>query len=323
MVVPARDEAAHIADCVAALCRSGRDVVEIVVVDDGSSDATAAEALSRADGRVRVISAPDLVPGRLGKPSACAAGAFGTTGEWVWFVDADVTVEPDLVARLLAAADESDADLVSAVGRLTTTDRLTGWLLPAVGFTVARRADPARIADAMSSTVFAVGHCLLVRRTAYDAVGGHLAVADQVVEDVALARLVKSRGGTVALATAFDGFTVQMYDDARSAWSGLLKNTSAVQRRPLVAELASAALCLAPLGLVWSRSPRTRAIARVALVAQLSADLAARLVARQPVLPSLAAPVVDSVLAGQHLQAAARRRRGGAVAWRGRDVPLG
>ncbi|HVE64059.1 MAG TPA: glycosyltransferase family 2 protein [Mycobacteriales bacterium] len=321
-VVPARDEARHIAECLEALCLSGPDLTEVVVVDDASRDGTALAA-SRAGPSVRVLPSPGPQVGQLGKPVACAAGAATARGEWLWFVDADVRVAPDLLNRLLRAADERDADLVSAVGRLVTVDPLSGWLLPAVGLAVARRHDPDLIADPTSSAAFAAGPCLLIRRSVYNAVGGHLAVADQVVEDVALARLVKAHGGQVVLATTLDGYSAQMYDDARACWVGLLKNTSAVRSGPWPAGAAAAALGFAPVALLQSRSTSTRRLAAVAVAAQVVTDGAARARARQPVWPAALSPLTDLLLAVHHAQARWLRHRGRPVGWRGRPVPVG
>ncbi len=205
-VVPARDEEESIAGCVAAIAASGPDIAAIVVVDDASSDATRAAAAAAARRRrTRVLSSRGPRPGECGKPVACATGAAVADGEWLWFVDADVRVAPDLLRRLLAAAEETGADLVSAVGALAPARGLVGWLLPEVGFAVAARHDPARVADATDPAVFASGQCLLVRRSTYDAVGGHAAVAGEVVEDVALARLVKAHGGDVRLSRRSTG----------------------------------------------------------------------------------------------------------------------
>ncbi|HVF20640.1 MAG TPA: glycosyltransferase family 2 protein [Mycobacteriales bacterium] len=323
-VVPMRDEERHAQRCVKALLASGDALREVVVVDDGSSDATRSELTRIADPRLRVLDATAPRPGECGKPAACAHGSAQARGDWLWFVDADVVVAPDLLSRLLAAADERDADLVSAVGRLTRAGGATGWLLPAVGFAVARRHDPARVADATCSDVFAAGHCLLVRRDVYDSAGGHAAVAAEVVDDVALAQSVKRRGGRVLLVTAFDGFDVAMYDGTRSMWRGLLRTTSAVGRpgtAGFVLDVTAALVQLAPATAVACvRSRTVRRVAGAVLSAQVVVDAGARAVARQSVRPALLTPLADSVIVAMRLQAMVRRRRGGTVGWRGRPV---
>jgi hypothetical protein len=323
-IVPVRDEAANIAGCVDAIAESGPDLAAVVVVDDASSDGTAAVVAARADARCRLLTSPGPRPGELGKPVACAAGAAVAIGEWLWFVDADVRVAPDLLRRLLAAAAESGADLVSAVGALAPARGLVGWLLPEVGLAVAARHDPARIADATDPAVFASGQCLLVRRSTYDAVGGHAAVSGEVVEDVALARLVKAHGGDVRLVAAFDGFVVDMYPTGRGMWNGLLRNTSALHGEGTAGLLVGAAAAMAkavvPVLAVSAPSPRLRAAARRLLLAQLGVDAAARSVARQPVAFAVLSPAVDAVVVGQRVSALRRSRAGGAVGWRGRPV---
>ena len=125
------------------------------------------------------------------------------------------------------------------------------------------------------------------------------------------------------LVSVFDGYDVRMYADARAMWRGLLKSASAIDRRPPVAAAAATAVWLAPLALASSRRRSTRRLAAGVLAAQVGADLAARVVARQPALPALGAPVSDLALLALRSHAAVLRRRGSSVQWRGRDVSPG
>ncbi len=301
-VVPARDEAAAVGACVRALRATG--VREVVVVDDWSGDATAAVAAAAG---ARVVAAPALPAGAVGKPAACRAGAGATAGEWLWFVDADVVVAPDAPARLLAVADETGAALVSAFGRVATPTAGAAWLLPEVGLGLARRLAPGAVADPASPAAFASGQCLLVRRAAYDAAGGHDVRA--VVEDVALARAVKARGYGVRVVLAPDMFETALYGSLVAAWPGLRKSARVVRPR-LAVEAAWALAAVAPL-LAW----RTRA-GRAAYVAQVVVSAGGRAVSGAPVWPAVAAPFAEVWLFANRL-AAARRRP---VAWRGRAV---
>jgi GT2 family glycosyltransferase len=327
-VVPARDEAALIGSCVAALCASGPELLEVLVVDDASTDATAALASAAGDGRVRVVSAPGLHAGERGKPVGCATGAGLASGEWLWFVDADVEVAPDALRRLLACAEETRSSMVSAFGRVAADTPGTAWLLPEVGLTLARRLSLAAVADATSGAAFASGQCLLVRRTAYDALGGHGAVAGSVVEDQDLSALARARGVGQRLALAPDAFTVRMYADVGEAWQGLLKNSAAVRGTSAAAtlrEAAWAAAALAPVALVLSRrAPRgARRVAAMTVGAQVVTSLGGRLVGRAPLWPSVAAPAAEVALVAGWWASARKRRTGVSVGWRGRDVIVG
>ncbi|HEV2890139.1 MAG TPA: glycosyltransferase family 2 protein [Frankiaceae bacterium] len=200
-VVPARDEERRVGGCVRSLLATG--VREVVVVDDGSTDATGRVA---AEAGASVVTAPPLAPGHAGKAAACLAGARAAgEPEWLWFVDADVTVAPDALSRLLAV----EASLVSAYGTVETPTVGLAWLLPEVGLSLARR-DPAP---------FANGQCLLVRRDAYP---GH--DPTQVVEDVALARAA----GGARNVLAPDLFRVALYDSLPDALRGLHRSRGAV-----------------------------------------------------------------------------------------------
>lgn len=277
-VVPARDEEASVGGCVAALLAAG--VREVVVVDDASSDRTAAAA--RAAG-ARVVAAPPPAPGDVGKAAACLHGAAETESAWLWFVDADVVVAPDSLARLLAEADESGAALVSAFGSVATPTPGTAWLLPEVGLSLSRRLD-------LDTGVFASGQCLLVRRDAYP---GHDRAA--VVEDVALARDVAARGHLTRAVLAPDLYGTVMYATLGEALHGLRRSRGAVPPGPREA-LWLAAACT-PAG----------------YAAQVVVSAGGRLVSGAPVGPAVAAPFADALLV------ATRLRRGRAT-WKGRPV---
>jgi chlorobactene glucosyltransferase len=284
-IVPARDEEDGIADCVNALRANG--LRDVVVVDDASSDGTAARA---REAGARVVGAPPVRTGQHGKPAACRAGAAATASEWLWFVDADVTVARDALSRLLAAADESGASLVSALGRVETPNAAMAWLLPEVGLTLARRVD---------METFASGQCLLVRREAYDAVGGHDVAA--VAEDLALARALTQRGYVVRTVLGPDLYTTRMYATLGEAWRGLVKNAADVRRDPRVEYAWLAATLLG---------------GRRAYAANVVVSAGGRLVSGQPLWPAVAAPAAEVWLVANWW----RSRRRGRVTWKGRPV---
>ncbi|HWL38354.1 MAG TPA: glycosyltransferase [Frankiaceae bacterium] len=284
-IVPARDEARGIADCVNALRANG--LRDVVVVDDASSDDTA--DLARQAGAT-VVGAPPLRAGQRGKAAACLTGAGTTRSEWLWFVDADVTVAPDALSRLLAVADESGASLVSALGRVATPTPAMAWLLPEVGLTLARRVD---------LETFASGQCLLVHRAAYDAVGGHDVTA--VAEDLALARAVTHRGYVVRTVLGPDLYETRMYATLGEAWRGLVKNAADVRRTPKVEYAWLAATLLG---------------GRRAYAMNVVVSAGGRLVARQPLWPAAAAPIAELWLIANWW----RSRRRPPVAWKGRPV---
>ena len=256
MIVPARNEAANLARLLPTLIGDESTGVEVVVVDDGSADATAQVA---RDLGARVVQAPPLPPGWTGKTWACASGAGATGGDVVAFVDADVRVERDGVERVLAV-QEDVAGLVSvapfhAVER--PYERASAFFnLVAMMGTDAFAVWRDRVAPAG-----AFGPCLVLDRVTYEAAGGHEAVRAEVLDDVELCRAVRAAGAAVRCWGGHGAVVVRMYPDGMAQLvEGWTKNIAggAGRTRPLTLVLVSAWLsgCItaaaAPLLLGWA-----------------------------------------------------------------------
>lgn len=226
-LVPARNEADTIETTVRALLAQHPAVYEVVVCDDGSTDATPEilRRLQAEDDRLRVISGVPLPEGWIGKPHACHQLAEAARGDRLVFVDADVTLAPDGIARLLAVSDDLEADLVTAVPRQETgsfTERLvlpllhltyTSWLpLPLIWST----QDPRFLA--------ANGQLLAIRRDALAALGGFASIRTEIVDDMALTRRAKAAGLRVGFADGHDMASCRMYGSGDEVWSGFSKN---------------------------------------------------------------------------------------------------
>ena len=227
VIVPARDEAANIARCLAALSTQTGSGLRIVVVDDQSTDATAAiaAAFAERDPRIRLLQAPVLPPGWVGKCHACWVGARAAlAADWLCFMDADVTAEPMLIASAVEAAETEALDLLSLAPRHELESFAERLVLPCGLYLLAFIRDLERIPAPGRPEVHVTGQCMLVRRTAYAAVGGHQAVCNAICEDTALAGLIKRSGRKIALYGGERLLSTRMYSGWRTLWPGLAKN---------------------------------------------------------------------------------------------------
>jgi len=224
-VVPARNEEAVIAACVESLARQ-REVIEIIVVNDQSSDRTR-EILLELAGRIahlRVIDASAPPAGWVGKNHAAWLGAQQAKGEWLLFTDADAVLVDNAAAKALALGEVHQATVVS----FSPEQILTNWyekaLIPFVYLRLAQKFSFEQVNNPKSAVAAANGQFLMVRRDAYSSVGGHAAVREEVLEDVALARRIKAGGSQIWFAYSDGAVRVRMYRSFGAMWEGWKKN---------------------------------------------------------------------------------------------------
>ncbi|WP_262028452.1 glycosyltransferase [Microvirga sp. Mcv34] len=227
ILIPARNEAANIGPALDAALGSMGVPVEVLVMDDGSTDATAdiVRAYAARDVRVRLLTAPPLDDGWTGKVHACHHLSEAARGTHFLFVDADVRLGPQAAAALAGHAQAADASLVSAVPRqvmITLGEMLTvptinllllGYL--PMGFMRLSR-DPGLGA--------ACGQLMLVEREAYRASGGHAAIRTRIHDGIQLARLFRRKGLMTDLVPGERLATCRMYTRFDEAWAGFAKN---------------------------------------------------------------------------------------------------
>ncbi len=324
VVLPVRDEAAQVTDCLAAvLDQRGVPELDVVVVDDGSTDGTTELVAAVADDRVRSLPGTPPGPGWLGKPNACAQGAAAARdAEVLVFVDADVRLMPDAIASAVALLDAHRLDLVSPWPRQLAASRAERLVQPLQQWLWATFL-PLRLAERSPrpSLAAANGQFLVVRTGAYRRAGGHAAVRDQVIEDIALLRAVKSSGGrgvvvdgsTLAACRMYAGWPEVRDGYAKSLWS-------AVGGRP-----AAAAVAAAGLSAVWLVPPLAALAGSRAGLAGYAAGVAGRAVVATRtggrVWPdSLAHPVSVALLDVLVARSLTGHRRG-RLHWRGRTLP--
>lgn len=340
VIVPARNEAANIGRCVRSILQSNYPRLEVIVVDDHSTDATAtlAREAGAGDARLHVVSAPDLASGWLGKQWACAHGASIARGEILCFTDADTVHASDLHARAVRALHARQADLLSVAGTQelgTFWERLIQPQIFAVLF--ARYGGTEVVSNARRpEDVIANGQYLLFRRVAYDALGGHASVRDKVAEDLGLAMRAKRQGMRVHLILGPRQLVTRMYESLGALVRGWMKNVYAggVEALPAgrVFRAAFPLLLLSPI-MVWlapfvallfallgmgSQALKTWAIATSA-VTLLWWLIVYALIGRRPWYAAIA-PIGNLVLGYIFVRAIARGRL---VEWKGREYRLG
>ncbi len=265
VIVPARDEATVIGDCLAALAAQTypSDRLAILVVDDNSGDGTAARVRDAAasDPRITLRAAGALPPGWLGKPHACWRGAEGASADWLCFIDADMRAAPLLLASAVRAAEAQAIDLLSLQPFQELGSLAERLVVPAGLLMVACAKDLRAIDDPASPEANANGQFMLMRRDAYSASGGHAAVRSAICEDRALARLAKRVGLQVRVLGAEHLARTRMYRDFASLWEGFSKNAVDIMGD------ARRTLMVAAVGLVvgWATPLLPLALAIVAL----------------------------------------------------------
>jgi glycosyltransferase involved in cell wall biosynthesis len=245
VIIPARNEAASIERTVRAFLAQTYADLEIVVVDDRSSDATASilASIAAVDDRLRVIHGAELPEGWLGKPWALHQGQGFARGEMLLFVDADIVYEPPAVAAAVRQLRESETSMVTLFPRLVMQTFWEKLAMPYLAFT-AYSILPTWLANRTRIPILGVGGGTgnLVRRDHYEAVGGHASLREAVVDDVATARLLRRNGYTTTVAGASSLTSVRMYAGRAAIVEGFTKNIFAVFHRSYVLTLTLAAL---------------------------------------------------------------------------------
>jgi glycosyltransferase involved in cell wall biosynthesis len=225
VIVPARNEEAVIAACVESLLAQP-EIAEILVVNDQSTDKTAeiVRGLMIGNPRLRLLETQDLPPGWVGKNNAVAIGAREATGAWLLFTDADAVHEAGAAAHALQLAHEHNAELVSFSPEQITKEWYEKSLIPFVYCRLARQFSFEAVNDPGSPAAAANGQFLMIRREAYEAIGGHAGIAGEVLEDLALAQRAKAAGYRLWFAPGNGIVRVRMYRSFGAMWQGWKKN---------------------------------------------------------------------------------------------------
>lgn len=338
VIVPARNEAGNIAACIGSLLaqRHLQDPPDILVVDDNSTDATAAivSSLAASHANVRLLHSPALRVGWTGKCQACwlAAQAAPADTQWLCFIDADMICEPALLASAVAAATSDGIDLLSLAPR----HRLLGFaerlMIPCGLFFLAFTQDLARRQQASAGDATANGQFLLMPACTYRAIGGHAAVHGAICEDNALARSVRRANGRIAMLDGSRLIATRMYECWAGLWEGFSKNLVEMlggETRTFAGGIAAFVLAwmlvLTPIADIAVAHSVVSAIpalvlAGLALVAMTALHIAGARHFRIPFWYGFLFPVGYSIGAVMALDSLYRHRNGH-VQWKGRVYP--
>jgi glycosyltransferase involved in cell wall biosynthesis len=228
IIIPARNEAANIRRCLTSLLNQSiqENTYSVIVVDDNSSDNTASivRNLQKDHPQLYLVAAGDLQKGWTGKNHACWKGVEYAKGNWYCFMDADIQAKPNLLKSALHFAKARRIDLLSLnpfQELVSFTERL---LLPAVFLSIATSMNFSHVNNPNRSEAIANGQFLLFRRRVYEAIEGHASVRNEVMEDIAFARIVKKSGYRLYWMFGDDLIQTRMYRSLSQIWEGFSKN---------------------------------------------------------------------------------------------------
>ena len=325
-IIPARNEERTIAQAVISVAEQP-EIREVVVVNDQSSDSTGEilRRLAAGQPKLRVCEAGPLPAGWVGKNHAASLGAQKAGCDWLLFTDADALHLPGSTARALAEAESRRADLVSySPGQ----EMHTWWeraLIPFVFCRLSQLYSYATVNDPDSPAAAANGQYLLVRRNVYEQIGGHAAVRDEVLEDVALARLAKSAGFRLHFAPGEQICRVHMYASFQAMWEGWSKNLLPLvswSGQRVTRELLSVMPWIPLLCLLLTPWHIVLGALGLLLLAGRHASYAALLRKNRFPLASVLYYLVGAALYCAALLASDWGYARGKIAWKGREYPV-
>ena len=326
VIIPARDEAETIGDAVRSLLASRyAGPLHVFVVDDHSSDGTSDIARQAGGNHVTVIASRALPPGWTGKLWAVTQGveaSSATSPDFLLLTDADIVHAPDNVARLVARAQRDRLDLASVMVRLHCQTLAERFTVPAFVFFFFKLYPPAWIANPRRSVAGAAGGCILIRPEALARIDGIAAIRNELIDDCALARRVKSTGGRIWLGISRDTESIRHYTTFSSVRE-MIARTAFTQLKHSVLMLAGtlagmALIYLAPPLLLFAPDHVARALGLAAWLLMSAAYIPALRFYRQPPLLAPLLPLTAAFYTFATVESAVRYWRGSGGMWKGR-----
>lgn len=323
ILIPARDEEANIAACLDAAAASRGVEVEIIVMDDGSTDRTAeiVRAHAARDPRIRLLSCPPLPAGWTGKVHACQRLADAATGTHLLFIDADVRLEPGAAAAMAAHAQTHGIALVSGVPRQVIGSLGEGLTVPMINLLMLGYLPGAgRAFTRRPGFAAATGQLLLADAAAYRATGGHEAVRHLLHDGIALARRFRAQGHRTEIVDGSALASCRMYAGFAQAWRGFLKNAHEGMATPFGLPVWTVILAGGHL-LPWLLLPAPLAFAALCCSVCMRVGITLRM--KEPAWTILLHPATVAVGLAIQWASLVQRLRGRPAGWKGRAYPAG
>jgi len=224
--IPARNEENNIRNCVESALGQDYPNIEVIVLDDRSTDSTLTQLaeIASLDSRLLPVSGTDLPEGWAGKPFALFQASAVARGEWLCFVDADTFLAPQAISSCYSKAIETKADMFTTMNKQILGSFWEKVVMPLVMTALSVGFSPRKVNDPNTRDAIANGQFIMIRRSVYDAIGGHEKVKDQIVEDKAISEQVKWNGHRLVVADGSQVISTRMYTSLPSMWEGWTKN---------------------------------------------------------------------------------------------------
>lgn len=329
LLIPARDEEATIAASVESALSSTGVELEVVVLDDHSSDRTReiAEEIARRDPRLRVESGPPLPPGWSGKQHACHLLASKARHPLLVFMDSDVRLSPDALARIAHYMAQKDLALASGFPRERTGSFFEALIIPFIHvLLIGYLPIPAMRLFSASAFAAGCGQLMAARRDDYDRAGGHAAIRQSRHDGITLPRAFRKAGLSTDIFDATDTAACRMYHGWREVWDGFTKNADEGMAKPVALPVWTILLGLGHIlpfvtlvvaAMIGSAEGMATSAAAILLLYAYRMALALRFRQNLPVLPLH--PVGVAAMLAIQWNALMRTLSGRPTSWRGRS----
>lgn len=222
-LVAAKDEEANIEACLRSMAEQDYPQLELIAVNDRSTDQTGQimQRIAAETGRLTALNVTAIRDGWFGKNNAMREGVERARGEWLCFTDADcVQVSRRSLSIAMSYALEKNADFLSVLPAHETGSFMESVIQPACSGIMMIWFNPLRVNNPRRKTAYANGAFMLMKRSCYEAIGGHDAVKTELNEDMHMARIAKERGLRLCVVSNVDLYTVRMYDGFKQTIAG-------------------------------------------------------------------------------------------------------